>query len=214
MKKLITSIAICLTILTSYSYSQQKDTIRKRNTIYFEIFGQGLINSINYDRLLVVNEKSTTSITIGFSHWGYLMSTSENKVTSTGIPISFNYLYGKNNHNLELGIGVTQMFTKIEMDMTSILSPLTSLFSEEITQIKSIDQISTTYFTPKIGYRYQQLNGGFCFRATLTPLIILRQIDNASANIGNDVSNFSTSSSLITDRSVKPWFGISFGYTF
>ena len=147
MKKIITTIATCLTFSISFaqntSLSTEKTTPRK-NTIYFEIFGQGLINSINYDRQLIVNEKSATSVTVGFAHWGYAINNPELKESYTGIPISFNYLLRKNNHNLELGIGITQMYTQMEWDMTSIYAPIASLFSEETITVKTSGEISTT----------------------------------------------------------------------
>ena len=121
-------------------------TDRAPQAVYAELWGKGLIFSVNYDRRF-----SKRLDGLGFSVGaGYL------KVDGVGLfslPVGLNYLLGKNGKYLELGAGA-------------------SYFSATISDIDNAsDHGSTVIGTMTIGYRSQPVNGGFMFRAGLNPII-------------------------------------------
>jgi hypothetical protein len=186
---------------------------RAPHTIYLEAFGQGLYDAITYDRLLIQGPKHLTSVSAGLT----LVPTKDLFVA--GAPLSYNWLIGKQNHFLELGLGLSFMYL-IEGNIhfsTSIQdangNPLT---------IETMGYIPHfyTYFTPKIGYRFQQKEGGFFARATLTPAVAMVNYDGVLVEYGSQ-QKYNTYSGFTFFREaaifpfrVFPWAGISVGYTF
>jgi hypothetical protein len=110
-----------------------------------------------------------------------------------GIPISYNWIFGKKSHHLEVGIGLTSL----------IVNPNSNMVSDFY-----------TYLTPKIGYRYQRPNGGLFLRATVTPMIDILNV--RTYTFGNEKSrNFSSFNNVVgLGYAVFPWPGLSIGYTF
>jgi hypothetical protein len=206
------TLIIVFTFLLGYSgttFSQQKDTLQTRNTIYFEAFGQGLINSLNYDRIVTVASNFKTSLTVGISNWGYMFDEPHFKIRAIGIPVSYNYLRGRKNHHFELGLGAT--YENIKVEYKSILF---NLFFDNGSNDQFNDNIDVVYFNLKAGYRYQKPEGGFFFRYTLTPIIPLYTKDSSKTDDGTN--NFNTTYSDFSSSSLKffPWMGVSFGYSF
>lgn len=138
----------------------------KRNSIYFEVSGQGIYPSISFDRIYRIEEKRKTSFTSGLT----LIPTSNLFVFS--VPVSHNWLFGKRNHYLECGIGVTAMYlregnisaSRGYYDQNGIYLYETFIGNENN---------FFSYLTSKFGYRFQKQDGGIFFRLTLTPHIAL-----------------------------------------
>jgi hypothetical protein len=208
-------LIICFLGLSSYGMTQ--DTLYvvspARNTIYAELLGQSLYYSLNYDRIHLEFDRGKTSYTIGAC---FLPVTDFYTTAGSG---SYNYLLGKRNHYLELGIGLSGM----QLVSGNITSSYTTIDAqgEEITQ--SALGSSTSYFlflTPKIGYRFQQLDGGFFGRLTLTPPVGLISYYGPFQAYNNPNFNSGGESLLILKEAaffptvIFPWAGISFGYTF
>jgi len=86
------------------SISVQKNTNPKirRNSIYGELFGNGFIFSINYDRIFFIKDNKFSF------RAGILYLFTDNLITS----IEINYLRGT-EHHLEMGIGAT-MFKALD----------------------------------------------------------------------------------------------------
>ncbi len=150
----------------------------KRNTIYVEAFGQGILNSLSFDRLYHINRRVKTSFTAG------VMLDPAN--LRWGIPVSYNWLFGKKKSHLELGVGLTYWTEKYVNDIVDYY----------------------TYVTPKIGYRFQRPKGGLFFRITFTPPIGLIHSEKWENKMGyydheNPIGGL-----------IFPWGGISLGYTF
>ncbi|MDP5010768.1 MAG: hypothetical protein NWQ47_06000 [Crocinitomicaceae bacterium] len=208
-------LIICFLGLSSYCVTQ--DTLYvvspARNTIYAELFGQSLYYSINYDRIHLESSRSKTSFTLGAC---FLPVTDFYTTAGSG---SYNYLLGRRNHYLELGIGLTGM-QLVSGNVTSSYTT-TNAQGEEITQ--SALGSSTNYFlflTPKIGYRFQQLDGGFFGRFTLTPPVGLisyygpfQAYNNPNFNSGGEYILLFQEAAFFPTI-IFPWAGISFGYTF
>lgn len=210
MLKYLLFISITLGQLTSFSQDTLVISPIAKNTIYLEAFGQGLYNSLAYDRILFPEFRVKHSATIGLT---FIPPISYIQVV--GLPVSYNFIFGQKNHHLELGVGFTSMIFK-ELGIqtgyytTDPMGNLT-LVTEEVDQINLF-----FYMTPKIGYRFQKPTGGFFFRATLTPPV-------AGINIWNYQSSGTFQSGSYTEifrnaaffeGRIFPWAGLSFGYSF
>lgn len=210
MKKNIIQVFIFL--CPFITFGQQNINIKSinRNSIYFEAFGQGLYNSISFDRINSINKNIKTSFSAGLT----LVPTSE--LCVVGIPASYNYLFGKNNHHLELGLGITAMYLR--------QNKLT--VSEGVTDLNGNTQINNyigyqnnfySYFTPKIGYRFQKNDGGLFLRLTLTPSIA--GINSIGGTQGGNLikhdreTQYFKSAAFFEPYKIFPWAGISIGWT-
>lgn len=144
-------LGIILYITATHAMFGQVDTISfKRNAIYFEACGQGILYSINYDYHIT----SRYGLRVGFSSWSIdgLFFTD---LHFTGFPITINYFIGKDDSNLELGAGFMPVFFTAK-DFLGFSTPES--------------KTTTVVGTGTIGYRYQPLDGGFVFRIGVTPL--------------------------------------------
>ncbi|MCX6189242.1 MAG: hypothetical protein NTW54_06530 [Bacteroidetes bacterium] len=195
MKKLVFSLFVNLFATLIFAQTESSSLMPQRNSAYIEIFGQGLNSSFTFDRLYRLNKKVKSSFSIGlvivpkFEHFGeggYL-----------GVPISYNFLFGKKNHHLELGMGLT------------VLGLSSGFAGEGLTKVISY----YSYFTPKIGYRFQKPQGGLFFRIGLAPMIAF--INYATFGGLSDYRNFEYFNNVVDlGYRVFPWPGMSFGYTF
>lgn len=84
------------------STSSDAQNIRK-NSFYFEIMGNGVVYSINYDRIILTREKTAIFLRIGGNeyHGAFTDTLSFNFIVAAGI------LYGGPSHYFEPGIGFT-----------------------------------------------------------------------------------------------------------
>lgn len=222
--------AIILFIIVSFSLVGQNksdDTthLPKRNTIYLELGGNGIFGSLGYDRLFRLNKKIKTSFSFGVSIFGDFKSTEYDEYY--GIPLSFNFLFGKKKHHLELGIGIA-VFAEVYLTYNDPSNAIyvtqtswgnTSSYPITPNTIKPFYSNQTdivTYITPKIGYRFQKPNGGFFFKVAFTPFI---NFVNRYAGVKKNGIRYEPSSfdwfigGLDIMNSDMPWAGISLGYT-
>jgi hypothetical protein len=145
----LTKISIvAMLLLTQFIKPVTAQTVAgaRAQNIFVELGGPGLLLSANYDTRFV-NRHDGIGGRIGA---GYV-SISDNSLLT--IPVQLNYLLGKNNRYFEIGIGAT--FVNSKGDENDFLS---------------FDDAKGTIGTMTFGYRYQPEDGGFHFRAALTPL--------------------------------------------
>jgi hypothetical protein len=75
-----------------------------------------------------------------------------------------------------------------------------------------------SYFTPKIGYRFQKPKGGFFMRFTFTPQLAgINRIGNFQggkirSSFKPEIQYFNSVAFFDTYK-IIPWFGFSFGFT-
>ncbi|HEY4798036.1 MAG TPA: hypothetical protein VII99_03065 [Bacteroidia bacterium] len=189
MKRLIIFFAAFLLVCNVQAQVSQNDTLPKRNTFYFEALGQGILYSLAFDRLLSFHEKYNTSWSAGFT----FIPPASNVDMLLGAQGSYNFLFGKKNHHLELGLGLNVL-----LDSYNLVSAAGQ--NEHFKDVYS-------YFTPKVGYRYQRPKGGVFFRVTLTPEV-------AFINLIHPPYNYEYFSDCIQNgRTVFLWFGASAGFT-
>ncbi|MEQ1734646.1 MAG: hypothetical protein ABL940_13295 [Bacteroidia bacterium] len=84
MKTLALTLFSLLPFLSTAQDTLQKPTV-KRNTVYVEAFGQGIYNSLSYDRLYRTNHKIKTSVNAGIT----LVPLTDYFVVAT--PVAYNF---------------------------------------------------------------------------------------------------------------------------
>ncbi len=159
MKK-ITLASFFTLLITAFSFAQV-DTIRLKSgpghrtivtdrapqAIYFGLGGSGPIFSANYDRRFA-KKLNGFGFTAGLGFFG------ATGVSIFSVPVSINYLFGKQNHFLELGAGLTYA----------------SAASYDFVNDGSSGSGSTIFEHINLGYRYQPATGGFFARVGMSPL--------------------------------------------
>jgi hypothetical protein len=116
-------------------------------SVYAELGGPGLA-SINFDTRFSKNEGGFGG-RIGVGGFSIKDDSSDESVGLIFLPIGVNYLIGKDNKNyFEIGAGVTPVFGTGDL----------------------ISDFSETFGHVILGYRSQPLNGGFTFRAFISPV--------------------------------------------
>jgi hypothetical protein len=132
------------TVHLKRNYNPITVTDRPPQAVFAELYGRAGIFSVNYDRRFS-KRLDGLGFTVG---GGYLKIEDLNLVS---VPVSLNYLLGKNGKYFEMGAGV-------------------SYFSARITDIDNVSQHGHTFVgTMTLGYRSQPIKGGFMFRAGINP---------------------------------------------
>jgi hypothetical protein len=116
------------------------------NAVYLELAGNGLLYSLNYDRLLAPK----IAARVGVMGLGAASDTSSAAVLAA--PLMVSYLFGEGNSHFETGIGVM-------------------LAAGAVDEVEGFEDesFSGAVGTATVGYRYRRPGGGFVFRAGVTP---------------------------------------------
>ena len=135
--------------------SERSDDNVKTNVIYGEILGPALAAgfSLNYDFRFSSKSQAGFGMRVGFG--GY--ASADN--SAFAIPVMFNNLIGNDEgkHFLELGLGATWYYGD------------DPFFYLDIFDDNGEENSSTIFGALQIGYRKQPRDGGFSFRAGITP---------------------------------------------
>jgi hypothetical protein len=146
-------ILLSLLILISFnSFSQElkeADFARtKSRAVYVELLGNGLGYSFNYDQRFK-NRLDGLGFKAGASYFALAGA------SAATFPVGVNYLLGKRGKYFELGLGATYLFAA---DRSNNFSPVNNqAFADGITG------------NMILGYRSEPEDGGFLFRASITP---------------------------------------------
>lgn len=119
----------------------------RAQSFYFELLGPGITYSFNYDTRF----QNTLNGLGGRAGVGYI-AIDGNTVFST--PLMLNYLLGKEGRYFEMGLGATYISFTGDSDENDVL------FVDE----------SQVFGTMVFGYRRQPVDGGFMFRAGISPI--------------------------------------------
>ena len=138
-------LVLSILIVPCQSNAQYSLAAPKQNQVYLELGGNGVIYSINYERLLSENFslRGGFGITPGFFFV---------EGTFIDIPVTASYLIGSERSKLEMGLGATFLASS----------------NVEVFGLDSNDQ-SLIILTGIVGYRYISPSG-FVFRIFFTPL--------------------------------------------
>jgi len=146
-------IILILILNLSYAISAQDLTSKlAKNSAYVEFAGSGLLYSVNYDRLLLVDKRMRFSGTVGFTY----LPTIEDFITFKhiyGASIGFNTLFGTEKHFGEFGINLSYL------NMTE--------YSDIV--------YHTLYLPLRLGYRYQKDTNGLFLRLSVMPIFSVYQ---------------------------------------
>jgi hypothetical protein len=158
-------VAVLLVLASATAAAAQE---APRRGVYFELLGNGGVLSINYEQRL----RPRVAGRIGVGAWAAEDFWSDNEVTVVSFPVTVSWITGDGNHHLESGGGILVGHKSETRGPDGPFASLTGIF----------------------GYRYQKPQGGFLFRAGLTPFIPLNSGERAYPDDGAFLS-----------------FGISFG---
>ena len=147
VKKIFILIVLFISVV-GISWAQEEARTKSR-AVYAEIFGNGIIYSFNYDQRFT-NRLDGLGFRAGLSY------VSVEGVSVSTIPIGLNYLLGKNGKYFELGAGATYA---LGVDRTNTFPS------------GSAETLGDGFIgTMTIAYRNEPNDGGFLFRAALTPV--------------------------------------------
>ncbi len=119
------------------------------NNIYAEALGSGLVYTLNYERLL----SSSFGLRLGFGYLPVSNSSGTKHASITSAPLTLSWFpFGASSSKLEIGAGLSYI------DLTK--------------SVRGFPQGSTIGYSGIIGYRYEEEDGGFLFRAGYTPIIL------------------------------------------
>ncbi len=139
---------------------EDKDARKANNAIFLELGGNGLIYSLNYERLF---GDSNFSVRLGISYISVSAGSSSNggeaKATFMTFPILGNYYVGGRNHKLQLGGGVSILYASASSSSGGV-GPA------------GVESAFVPAPTVAIGYRYLPVKPGFTFFIGLTPFIV------------------------------------------
>lgn len=200
MKKPIIYFGLLFFPLLSFGQKDSSSLLPKKNTIYIEAFGPGLLNSLSYDRLYRTSKTIKTSVSAGVT----IMPSIGISDFYSGAQLSYNFLFTKKNHHMELGMGLNFLMDEVKEGV-------------EYLGESGNEKNYFVYFTPKLGYRFQRPQGGIFFRVTFTPLVAFMNrvggISVGNTQVVNSRYEFFTNVVSFGNRAF-PWGGVSIGYTF
>ncbi len=134
---------------------------RKPQLIYLNLWGEGNLLSINYDRRFK-NQLDGWGWHVGIG--GIVLP--DYNFTEINLPVGVNYLMGNKGNYLELGINESVVFDKLSQPEGGE-AEITSLYGVNIHGTNSLWSLTSG----TIGYRRQPKNSGFCFRVGILPFI-------------------------------------------
>lgn len=147
---------------------------QKTRSLSVELLGAQTIAGINYDSRFNGNSGLGYRVGIGYGY-GNTSGLFDQKINGVGVPLELNYLLGKKNSKLELGLGASLGVYQVKEtigyvedtwwypggEKTDETSPKTYFYTSSRTQFGY-------FFFGDIGYRYQRPHG-FMFRVGVSP---------------------------------------------
>ena len=170
-KKLLTLLAMCL----MGGFVAQAQEVPERS-LSLELFGAQNTVGINYDSRFKGNHGLGYRVGVGY---GYsetsTIASSSYALQGIAVPIEINYLFGKDRHKLELGLGTSLGYYYEKCHVLTTVGPAPGDVSGGppyfgyADYYKKVTHNTFGYFVfGNIGYRLQT-NRGFLFRAGFTP---------------------------------------------
>ncbi len=136
----------------------------QNNSVFVDVGGNGLLYSLNYDKVWYAAEKFKLSTRIGV---GVSSSIFEGDMDPI-IPLGASVLFGKNKHYFETGIGSTIAFG---FEETAAALQAENDKGVTVWQVQAAREHTSVNVAANFGYRYQNPNGGLFFRAGVSPTV-------------------------------------------
>jgi hypothetical protein len=143
-------LILSISCIYETTFAQRETSVSqpsRAQNVFVELGGQGILITANYDTRF----NKTRNGLGARAGIGYIAGSGDHFAT---IPVSLNYLLGKEKHFFEVGLGAT-LVTGSWND---------SFFSNNTASH------SNTIGTMSFAYRVQPVDSGFAFRAGLTPI--------------------------------------------
>lgn len=158
-------LAFILSLFINSNAFAQTDSLEiSRNVLYVEAGGVGGYGSVNYERVLLGQNKFMFTARLGLSSY-HIKDFRDKLNPDILIPLAISGSYGK-NHKIELGVGQT----------------LTNIVHFDFTENKQVRKTNLHAFL-SIGYRYQKSTGGIFFRFAYNQIFELNEYLNHWAGI-------------------------------
>ncbi len=127
------------------------------NVVFFEAFGNGLLYSVNYERLVAPLH---VGLRAGASYFSYRVAreSASGNFTIASFPLVASYYVGRGHHRLELGLGGTILHVGVSRDSTG-------------TSFAGAGTGLGVAVTAVVGYRYFPRARGITFGIGFTPLV-------------------------------------------
>lgn len=150
MKIFRTTVTLLLSVFLFGSSYGQEEKEASNHGVFFEFYGNGIFNSFNYDTRFS-NKPDGWGGKAGF---GYAPVDGDPYFS---FPIAINYLIGRNGHYFEVGGGANYLVVNAQNPGG---------------KIRNIEIADWEGWTGSVilGYRYHPEDGGFLFRAGVTPM--------------------------------------------
>jgi hypothetical protein len=151
MKNKVFNVTFFTFCLLNFINKAEGQTKTKLNTVYFELGGNGLFTSINYERQLLKNTRINFHIGIGI--YGITP-------TYLTIPLGINYLFKLNNSNSFIDLGFCATYSKADVALYAIV------------EHRNPNYKNTNYwnYIPSVAYR-KLTKRNLMYRFSLTPVI-------------------------------------------
>jgi hypothetical protein len=208
MVKLKRTLVCAMLLFAAHSsYCQLfNNTVYNRKAVYAEVYGTGLGATLNYE-YLYQDYGAKKGIRAGA---GYFVNFFENH-TPTIISANLEYVSfaGTMKHHLEWGLGATYQYKYYKETVQSVTyyisgSDTVGVYTDHDFKFKRTGPA----VVPRLGYRYEDPDGGLVIRIAWTPVLYLMNSEKTyydGAQIDKKFIPFSTR---------LGWGGISIGYSF
>lgn len=139
--------------------SESSNPVAAPNAIFVEGFGNGLLYSLNYERILTIADWN-----FGFRLGGSYFATKISSASGSGllqlasIPMVVSWYAGLPHHKLQIGLGATVLWVSASTDSTGA-------------KYEGAAEGVGLAATAVVGYRYMPEHTGFTFGFGFTPLL-------------------------------------------
>lgn len=127
------------------------------NTVFAEALGNGLLYSVNYERII---DSWNIGLRIGASYFSYPVSSygASGNLKLATFPMVASYYLGTPRHKLQVGLGATILYLGVSTDSAG-------------TKYEGDRSGGGVAATGVVGYRYLPPDQGFTFGVGFTPLL-------------------------------------------
>lgn len=131
--------------------------VKASRAVYLELAGNGVIYSINYDKIFHQKGAFKSSYRVGISVYP---RNYDRIYANVYLPLEITGMYGKRNGHFEFGLGVTPSYLNYgTFDPTNADR-----------EVLDYSGMGLAVFG-RLGYRYQKPDGGFFFRIAVNPIL-------------------------------------------
>lgn len=140
---------------------KQSDPFTAKNAAYFELAGNGIFYSLNYERVIYQKGLFKSAARVGIT--ALPSKIAAQTYWSGALPVEIIGFIGRSRHHFEFGVGYTPY-----LHAESTINPSKAEEEFDAYQVASIVPF-------RLGYRYQKPEGGFFFRAGYLPALDFTQ---------------------------------------